>query len=108
MAALYVSSKMHDTLKKPRDLLMVSYAVRFPELDAKVKHGGGEVDMDPNVSSYLILKYYEITDKVGTDCRSRSAETACGRATGVGDDMLQLPCTHAFFVCDQSRARASR
>ena len=49
MATLYVSSKMHDTLKKPRDLLMVSYAVRFPELAAKAKHGGGEVDIDPNV-----------------------------------------------------------
>jgi len=48
MAALFVSSKMHDTLKKPRDLLMVSYAVRFPELAAKSKHGGGEVDIDPN------------------------------------------------------------
>ncbi|KAF8319756.1 cyclin-like protein [Clavulina sp. PMI_390] len=46
MAALYVSSKMHDTLKKPRDLLMVSYAVRFPELAAKAKHGG-EIDIDP-------------------------------------------------------------
>ncbi|KAF8333429.1 cyclin-like protein [Cantharellus anzutake] len=48
MATLYVSSKLHDTLKKPRDLLMVSYAVRFPELAAKVKHGGGEVDIDPS------------------------------------------------------------
>ncbi|KAF9517208.1 hypothetical protein BS47DRAFT_1291209 [Hydnum rufescens UP504] len=47
MATLYVSSKMHDTLKKPRDLLMVSYGVRYPELAAKVKHGGGEVEMDP-------------------------------------------------------------
>lgn len=48
MASLYVSSKMHDTLKKPRDLLMVSYTVRFPELAAKAKHGG-EVDIDPAV-----------------------------------------------------------
>ncbi|KAG5352099.1 hypothetical protein C0989_003898 [Termitomyces sp. Mn162] len=46
LAALYVSTKMHDTLKKPRELLAVSYAVRFPELAAKSKHPGGEVDLD--------------------------------------------------------------
>ncbi|KZT25400.1 hypothetical protein NEOLEDRAFT_1133774 [Neolentinus lepideus HHB14362 ss-1] len=39
---------MHDTLKKPRELLMISYAVRFPELAAKSRSLGGEVDMDPN------------------------------------------------------------
>ncbi|GBE85176.1 CTD kinase subunit beta [Sparassis crispa] len=47
LAALYVSSKMHDTLKKPREILMVAYAVRFPELAAKSKSVAGEVDMDP-------------------------------------------------------------
>ncbi|OBZ71402.1 CTD kinase subunit beta [Grifola frondosa] len=47
LAALYVSSKMHDTLKKPREILMVAYGVRFPELAAKSKSVAGEVDMDP-------------------------------------------------------------
>ncbi|KAF7985578.1 hypothetical protein HWV62_3859 [Athelia sp. TMB] len=47
LAALYVSTKMHDTLKKPRDLLIVSYTVRFPELAAKSKSMGSEIDMDP-------------------------------------------------------------
>lgn len=42
---------MHDTLKKPREILMVSYAVRFPELAAKSKSIAGEVDMDPTVSA---------------------------------------------------------
>ena len=50
LAALYVSTKMHDTLKKPREILMVAYAVRFPELAAKSKSIAGEVDMDPAVS----------------------------------------------------------
>ncbi|KAH7913074.1 cyclin-like protein [Hygrophoropsis aurantiaca] len=50
LAALYVSTKMHDTLKKPREILMVSYAVRFPELAAKSKSVGGEVDMDPTTA----------------------------------------------------------
>jgi len=52
LAALYVSTKMHDTLKKPRELLAVSYAILYPDLAAKSKHPGGEVDldtMDPNV-----------------------------------------------------------
>jgi len=46
LAALFVSTKMHDTLKKPRELLSVSYSIRFPELAAKSKHPGGEVDLD--------------------------------------------------------------
>jgi hypothetical protein len=49
LAALYVSSKMHDTLKKPREILMASYAVRFPEQAAKSKSIVGEIDMDPAV-----------------------------------------------------------
>ncbi|KAH7922586.1 cyclin-like protein [Leucogyrophana mollusca] len=52
LAALYVSTKMHDTLKKPREILMVSYAVRFPELAAKSKSVGGEVDMDPATAEH--------------------------------------------------------
>ena len=45
---------MHDTLKKPQDLLMVSYAIRFPELAAKSKAIGGNVTMDPEVRANLI------------------------------------------------------
>ncbi|KAL0961355.1 hypothetical protein HGRIS_006311 [Hohenbuehelia grisea] len=45
-AALFVSTKMHDTLKKPRELLAVSYALRYPDLVAKSKNPGGEVDID--------------------------------------------------------------
>lgn len=55
LAALYVSTKMHDTLKKPRELLMVSYAVRFPELVAKSKSIGGEIEMDPAVSLFILM-----------------------------------------------------
>jgi hypothetical protein len=62
MAALYVSSKMHDTLKKPRDLLMVSYAVRYPELAAKSKHGG-EIEIDPAVRICVCTEYSDITDQ---------------------------------------------
>ncbi|KAI0789796.1 cyclin-like protein [Abortiporus biennis] len=47
MAALYVSTKLHDTLKKPREILMVAYGVRNPELVAKSKVAG-ELDVDPN------------------------------------------------------------
>ncbi len=54
LAALYVSTKMHDTLKKPRELLAVAYAVRFPELAAKSKHPGGEIDLDSMDPQVLI------------------------------------------------------
>ena len=37
---------MHDTLKKPRELLAVAYAIRFPDLAAKSKRLGGDVDLD--------------------------------------------------------------
>lgn len=50
MACLYVSTKMHDTLKKPRDILMVSYTVRFHELVARFKASGREVEIDLAVS----------------------------------------------------------
>jgi hypothetical protein len=49
LAALYVSTKMNDTLKKPRDILMASYAVRYPELAVKPKSLSGDIDIDPNV-----------------------------------------------------------
>lgn len=46
LAALYVSTKMHDTLKKPRELLATSYAIRFPDLLSKSKSPFGEIDID--------------------------------------------------------------
>ncbi|KAF8170930.1 hypothetical protein BJ912DRAFT_1025267 [Pholiota molesta] len=46
LAALYVSTKEHDTLKKPRELLSMAYSVRYPELAAKSKNPNGEVDID--------------------------------------------------------------
>jgi CTD kinase subunit beta len=38
LAALYVATKMHDTLKKPQDLLLASSAIRFPERGATHQH----------------------------------------------------------------------
>jgi CTD kinase subunit beta len=45
---------MHDTLKKPHELQMASYAIRFPDRVAKVKSHGGDVEIvDPAVSAYF-------------------------------------------------------
>lgn len=47
LSALYVASKLHDTLKKPRDIILASYGIRFPQLIKK-----GVVDpsaVDPNM-----------------------------------------------------------
>lgn len=55
---MFVSAKMHDTLKKPRELLAVAYGIRFPDLAAKSKQHGGDVDldtMDPGVSGTPLL-----------------------------------------------------
>ena len=57
---------MHDTLKKPRDILMVSYAVRFPELAARSKTIGGEIEMDPAVHN---LYSYQQPNRLDTDLR---------------------------------------
>jgi len=58
LSTLYVACKMHDTLKKPRDIILASYSIRFPEKANKGKGpaGGGtgvvgEGDVDPAVSS---------------------------------------------------------
>lgn len=49
---------MHDTLKKPRDILMVSYAVRYPDLAARSKVIGGEVEIDPNVGNKVYQFFF--------------------------------------------------
>ena len=46
---------MHDTLKKPKDILTASYAVRFPEKALKSKTLVREVDVDPQVSQLVDL-----------------------------------------------------
>lgn len=48
LTTLYVASKLHDTLKKPRDIILASYSLRFPHLVRR----GGHVDVtavDPNM-----------------------------------------------------------
>jgi hypothetical protein len=52
---------MHDTLKKPRDIILASYSIRFPEKANKGKGplGGpgtgvvAEADVDPAVSDVV-------------------------------------------------------
>ena len=68
-AALYVSSKMHDTLKKPREFLMASYTVRFPEQAAKSKSIVGEIDMDPAVRQQPPFQSMPWTVKIGSRAR---------------------------------------
>lgn len=51
MAALYVSAKMHDTIKKPQDVLEIGYTVRYPEL---VNHAG-IAELDGDVSDLTLM-----------------------------------------------------
>ncbi|ORX33632.1 cyclin-like protein [Kockovaella imperatae] len=46
LTVLYVSSKLHDTLKKPRDIILASYALRFPQLVKKGQVDIGAVDQN--------------------------------------------------------------
>ena len=109
LAALYVSSKMHDTLKKPREILMVSYGVRFPELAAKSKSIVGEIDMDPQVRATSESGRTTILTLHGsTDRRARPPKVACGRTPDAGDNMFQLYITNALPVCHQDRPGSER
>ncbi|KAH9924278.1 cyclin-like protein [Epithele typhae] len=47
LAVLLVSCKIHDTLKKTRDLLLAAHGVRNPDRAARAKAMGGEIDVDP-------------------------------------------------------------
>ena len=63
-----MSTKEHDTLKKPRELLAVAYSIRYPELAAKSKNPNGEVDidtMDPAVR-VPVAQMRIVRDETGT------------------------------------------
>ncbi|GMK55631.1 hypothetical protein CspeluHIS016_0206870 [Cutaneotrichosporon spelunceum] len=44
LTTLYVACKLHDTLKKPRDIILASYALRFPHLIRKTTVDVSAVD----------------------------------------------------------------
>ena len=44
-ATIYVSAKMHDTIKKPQDILDVGYTIRYPHL----VNVAGVADVDAEV-----------------------------------------------------------
>jgi hypothetical protein len=109
LAALYVSSKMHDTLKKPQDILMVYYVVQSPELAARSRTMGGEVDMKPDVwlmlapqcGCHLIhVKWLGHRARPSTDTLSGTIRS--------GNYLLQLYLTHAVSLRDQDRSSTSR
>ncbi|KAJ4482035.1 cyclin-like protein [Lentinula aciculospora] len=100
LAALYVSTKMHDTLKKPRELLAASYAIRFPDLLSKSKSPFGEVDIDTvdpqlveNDRQRLLAVERLILETICFNFTSRmpfSYVIKIGRALGVGKKLSKL------------------
>ena len=71
---------MHDTLKKPREILMASYHVRFPEQAAKSKSIVGEIDMDPMVRQQIHFKTRTVVDCQDIGHRTRQTEAVGRRA----------------------------
>ena len=94
---------MHDTLKKPREILMVSYGVRFPELAAKSKSVAGEVDMDPAVST-IRCSHGHTDPHIPLDCGTRPPTAIVSGAIDSGDYLLQFYIQDAFPIRYQSRA----
>ncbi|KAJ3753793.1 cyclin-like protein [Lentinula raphanica] len=100
LAALYVSTKMHDTLKKPRELLAASYAIRFPDVLSKSKSPFGEVDidtMDPQLVEHdrqrLLAVERLILETICFNFTSRMAfpyVIKIGRALGAGKKLTKL------------------
>lgn len=94
---------MHDTLKKPRELLSVSYAIRFPDLAAKSKHPGGEVDldnMDQQVGASFLLPFLMFTS-LGSG--TRPPASISHRTPDSRDYLLQLYLAYAFPIRHQGR-----
>lgn len=67
-ATLYVSSKLHDTIKKPQDILLVGYGVRFPNLVNAVT---GQADMDAEVRlpRIVFLQAFDMMQTAAEDRR---------------------------------------
>jgi hypothetical protein len=100
---------MHDTLKKPQDILMVYYVVQSPELAARSRTMGGEVDVKPDV--WLIFapqcSYHLIYVKWPGHRAGPSADTFGGTIRS-GDHLLQLYLTYAIPIRDQDRSSTAR
>ena len=83
LSTLYVSSKLHDTLKKPRDIILSSYALRFPHLIKK-----GSLDpsaVDPNVLGSERVRVLSIERLVlETMCFKFEVSTSLNGAVKIG------------------------
>ena len=89
---------MHDTLKKPKDILTASYAVRYPEKALKSKTLVREVDVDPQVCQNASFHPMGFDDVAWSGYRIRQTKVARHRKVDFGDDMLQLYVENAFPV----------
>lgn len=80
---LYVSSKLHDTLKKPRDIILQSYPLRYPNLVKK-----GTIDpsaLDPRILEDERTKVLTIERLVlETICFKFGVETGLGAVLKIG------------------------
>lgn len=80
---LYVSSKLHDTLKKPRDIILASYVLRYPNLVKK-----GTIDptaMDPRMLEDERMKVLTVERLVlETICFKFGVETGLGVVLKIG------------------------
>jgi hypothetical protein len=95
---------MHDTLKKPRDILMVAYAVRFPELAARSRAMGGEVEMDAAVRMIIYGQPY-LADRTihrHLDRRAGPSTLTRHRASRARDSVLQFYSAVTLPLCDQN------
>src|SRR5688572_13423881 len=102
---------MHDTLKKPRELLAVAYGLRNPELAARSKHPSGEVDldtMDPQVGHMVSLSSINESDPRMLACGARQTATPYHRKVDVGNHLLQFHLPTSLPVYHQDWTSAER
>jgi hypothetical protein len=68
---------MHDTLKKPRDILMVSYTVLYPD-QARSRAVGGDLEgIDPNVGTTNLVWNLSLTALLFGDRKSNKTASVC-------------------------------
>lgn len=93
---------MHDTLKKPRELLAVAYGIRNPELAARSKHPGGEVDLDTMDAQVGDPKRNgTINQRPSLACGTRPTTVACCREADARNHMFQLYIKASISLRDQ-------
>jgi hypothetical protein len=87
---------MHDTIKKPQDILDVGYTVRYPHLVNVT--GVADIDAEVCISALPPKLHNNLTKLIAQSGRSEKA--SCHRAAGARNHLLQFHNPNGISICD--------